>query len=60
MGLKILGRVGTHIVLKKIWNKKIIICILKGIAPFNMHKIIYFPFNMHKIIYFPENIEKKF
>ena len=45
MGLKTLGRVGTHI----FWNyfffleKSIILCILKG---------------MHKIIFFPENLKK--
>ena len=41
-GLKILGRVGTHIFIF-FWRKtKIILCILKDISPFNMHKIIFF------------------
>ena len=39
IGLKILGRVGTHFFL---WKKNIILCILKGIPPFKMHKIIFF------------------
>ena len=40
-GLKILGRVGTHIFF---FSGKIymILCILKGISPFKMHKIIFF------------------
>ena len=34
------GRVGTHIFFKKkILEKNIILCILKGISPFKMHKI---------------------
>ena len=39
-GLKILGRVGTNIFFFS--GKNIILCILKGILPFKMHKIIYF------------------
>ena len=39
---KILGRVGTHIFIKKkILEKSIILCILKGISPFKMHKIFF-------------------
>ena len=38
-GLKILGRVGRHFFSGK---KNIILCILKGILPFKMHKIIFF------------------
>ena len=37
--LKTLGRVGTHIFFRK---KSTILCILKGISPFKMHKIIFF------------------
>ena len=47
-GLKILGRVGTHI----FFSGKIILCILKGILPFKMHKIIYVPENLEKILGF--------
>ena len=50
MGLKILGRVGTHIFVNYfLLEKNIISCILKGEMPFKMHKIIYF---------FPENLKK--
>ena len=44
-GLQILGRVGTHIFFYHFffWKKYIILCILKSILPFKMHKIIYFP-----------------
>ena len=43
-GLKILARVGTHIFLIIFFLKKyMILCILKGISPFKMHKMIYFP-----------------
>ena len=45
-GLKVLGRVSTHKFFY-ISGKNIILCILKGILPFKMHKIIYF---------FPENL----
>ena len=38
MGLKILGRVGTHF----FSDENNILCILKGILPFKMHKIIFF------------------
>ena len=42
-GLKILGRVGTHIFFKFFfWNKNTILSILKGEMPFKMHKIIFF------------------
>ena len=42
--LQILGRVDTHISLKKIFEKKIniILWIWKGIQPFKMHKIIFY------------------
>ena len=39
MGRKSLGRVDTHF----FSGKNIIICILKGILPFKMHKIRFFP-----------------
>ena len=46
-GLKILGRVDTHFFkLFFILEKYIILCILKGISPFKMHKIIFFPEKM--------------
>ena len=41
-GLKILGKVGTLILLYFFLGKTIILCILKGILPFKMYKIIYF------------------
>ena len=48
-GLNILVRVSAHIFF---WIKNIILCILKGILPFKMHKIVYFfqisPFKIHK------------
>ena len=31
-------------------EKNIILCILKGILPFKMHKIIFFPENLKKIL----------
>ena len=40
-GLKILGRVSTQIFIF-FWKKNKILCILKGISPFKMHKIIFF------------------
>ena len=45
-GLKILGRIGTHIIF--FWEKYVILCILKDEMPFKMHKIIYFPENLKK------------
>ena len=39
-------------------GKNINLCILKGIFPFKMHKIIFFPFKMHKIIFFPFKMHK--
>ena len=45
-GLKILGRVGSHIFLNYSYSEKkndIILCILKGISPFKMYKNIFFP-----------------
>ena len=50
-GLNILARVGTHIFFLKKKNKKIILCILEGISPFKMHKIIFFTRT-------PENISR--
>ena len=47
-GLKILGRVGTHILLLFFSGKNIILCVLKGETPFKMHKIILFPENLKK------------
>ena len=49
-GLKILGRVGTHFFFNYFFfpGKNIFSCILKGISPFKMHKIIYFPENLKK------------
>ena len=38
-GLKILGRVGTHSFF--FLEKYIFFCVLKGISPFKMHKIIF-------------------
>ena len=50
-GLKILGRVGLHIFFIIFFlEKDIILCILKGISPFKMHKIIYFPENLKKFL----------
>ena len=49
MGLKIIGRVGTHIFLELFLfyeKKNTILCILKGILPFKMHKFIFFPENL--------------
>ena len=40
VGLQILGRVGTYIFFS---GKNIILCLLKGISPFKMHKIPFFP-----------------
>ena len=41
--LKILGRVGTHIFSNYFfYGKNIILCILNGMSPFKMHKIIFF------------------
>ena len=39
-GLKTIGSVGTH-VFNFFFGKNIILCILKGILPFKMYKIIY-------------------
>ena len=44
MGLKILGRVGTHIFFNYFFLDFFLnLCILKGISPFKKHKIIYYP-----------------
>ena len=43
MGLKILGRIRTHIFVYFFFlETNIILCILKGILPFKMYKIIFF------------------
>ena len=47
-GLTILSRVGTHVFFNYFFSGKIILCILKGILPFKMHKIIFFPENQKK------------
>ena len=54
MGLKILGRVSTHIFLSFNFLEKIymILCILKGISPFKMQKIIFFFLKPVKIVGF--------
>ena len=60
MGLKILGicTKGGHTFFSG--KKNIILCILKGISPFKMHKIIDIShFKMHKIIVFPQKTSKK-
>ena len=56
MGLKILGRVGTHIFFILFCRKNIILCILKGILPFKMHKNIFFSDNMKKILGFTSEV----
>ena len=49
-GLKILGRVGTHIFLIIFFLGNIqFYAFLKAILPFKMHKIIFFPENLKKI-----------
>ena len=50
-GLNILVRVGTHVFLLFFFSeiKFIILCILKYILPFKVHKIIFFPENLKKI-----------
>ena len=49
IGLKNLGRVGTHIFLIVFFlEKNIILCILKGILHFKMHTIIYLSENLKK------------
>ena len=47
-GLKFLGGAGTHIFLAKY----IILCILKGMLPFKMHKILFFPENQENHLSF--------
>ena len=49
-GQKNVGRVGTLILFSG--KKNIILCILKGISPFKMHKIIFFSENLNKILGF--------
>ena len=57
IGLKILGRVGSHNFFVYFFlEKNIILCILKGEMPFKMHKIIFFPENLKKFLFSPVNI----
>ena len=49
-GLKVLGRVGTHIYF--FLEKKYNFMHFEGISPFKMHKIIFFPDNLKKILGF--------
>ena len=45
---KVTGKVGTHNYLIYFFGKNKILCILKGILPFKINKIIYFSINfMH-------------
>ena len=46
MGLKILGRVGTHFFIIIFSGKSLILCIMKSEMPFKMHKIIFFSRNL--------------
>ena len=39
-------------------EKNIILCILKGISPFKMHKIIFFPENLKKFLGFTSKFRK--
>ena len=57
IGQKILGRVGTYIFFNFFFpGKNIILCILKGISPFKMHKMIFFPENLKKVKFSPINL----
>ena len=59
MGLKILGRVGTKFFLIIFFlENNIILCILKGISPFKMHKIIFFLDNLKKNLGFTSKFRK--
>ena len=51
-GLKILGRVGTHIFLN-IFFLNFFLCVLKGEMP----KYNFMPFKINEIIFFPENLK---
>ena len=52
-GLKTLGRVGRHIFFNYFFPEKyIILCILKGISPFQNACNLFFPENMNKILGF--------
>ena len=51
---KTLGRVGKHL----FSGKYIILCILKGISSFKMHKIIYFSRKPEKILGFSSKFKK--
>ena len=56
---EILGRVGTHTIFflnNFFFGKNIILCILKGILPFKMHKVIFFPENMKTILGFTSKL----
>ena len=54
---KILGGVGTPIFFNHFFlEKNIILCILKGMLPFKMHKIIYFPENLLKNLGFTSKV----
>ena len=58
-GLRILGRVGTHIYI--IFNSlsEDFLCILKGVLPFKMQKkYIFFPENLKKILGFTSKFRK--
>ena len=48
MGLKILGRVGKYIFLLFFPEKNVILCILKGILPYKMLKMIFSQKNLKK------------
>ena len=52
MGLKILGRVGKYIFKLFFLEKNVILCTLKAISPFKMHKKIFFPENLKKSLGF--------
>ena len=49
-GLRILGRVDTFFLIISFSRKTIILCILNGISPFKMYKIIFFPESLKKKI----------
>ena len=58
MGRKILGRVGAHIFFNFFSEYNISLCILKGISPFKMHKIIFFSENLKIILGFTRKFRK--
>ena len=58
MGLKILGRVGTHIFFHFFFlETNIILCILKSTVPFKMHTIIFFSRKPEKSLGFTSKLE---